>query len=225
MNKDGSENKRLTSEDEIVTDAIFSPDGKRIYLIKAKEFYAAHSGVAAGLHAYDLFSMNVDGTDEQRLTSFSSEWMSDLSITADGEKLGMIMIPYNGNKKVIKIEGSSKGTDFIIYDINTKELLAYGETNLFSNATLSPNGKKVAYSESGQEPYELVERDILSGIKRQITNLQSYAEHPIYLNENTLYFIYDRNNKDGSYEEEIVAKINSDGSGFMEVLNFNNIMK
>ncbi|MFD2444087.1 hypothetical protein ACFSO7_08825 [Bacillus sp. CGMCC 1.16607] len=233
MNVDGTRIKRLTPEDELVTEAVISPKGNRIYYIKAAEFYAEHPGVAAIPYNYDLYSIDINGSNIHRITKFSSDFIHDLSISADGTKLGMILEPFDKNDNPIKanILNSTKETEYVVYDIKTNEFTALSvplSGGIYETfPVISPNGKKVAFNndrtpEDENYDVELSEFDISTGKISPLSKLET--ESMVYANDNTLYFIYDTD-RDFDKRNLRLGKINSDGSGFSEVINFNEMMK
>jgi Tol biopolymer transport system component len=233
MNVDGTGLKRLTPENELVTEAVISPNGNKVYYIKAAEFYGEHPGVAAIPHDHDLYSIDIDGTNNERITNFSTEFMLDLSISEDGEKLGMVLDPYDKNDKPIKadIKNSKNEEEYVVYDIISKKFTALPvplSGGIYETVPmLSPNGKKVAFnndriSEDDYFDYELSEMDLET---QEITSISSLdIESKVYTDDNTLYFIYDKDD-DEEKQDLRLAKINSDGSGFSDVFNFNEMMK
>jgi Tol biopolymer transport system component len=87
MNADGSNPRRVTSQDHHITDAIFSPDGKRIYFLESG-YYGHYSPIAASHpHDFDIYSINIDGSGLKRITYLEEYQMQGLSITSDGRNL------------------------------------------------------------------------------------------------------------------------------------------
>ncbi|HYK73591.1 MAG TPA: hypothetical protein VEV44_10835 [Pseudoneobacillus sp.] len=235
MNIDGSRIKRLTPEEELVTEAVVSHYDNKIYYIKADEFYAKHPGEAAIPRDYDLYSIEIDGSNKQKMTNFSSLHISDLSISSDGNKLGMVLSPYDKNEKPIKanINNSSKEEEYVVYDITTNRFVALPVPFSGYDATfptLSPDGNKVAfnddiYSEDEFFEYESSKLSELNIQSKEITVLSNLpTESIVYADENTLYFVYDKNKEDDK-EDLRLAKIKSDGTGFTEVFSFKEIMR
>jgi Tol biopolymer transport system component len=235
MNVDGTSIKRLTPEEEIVTEAVVSQKDNKIYYIKAEEFYAKHSGEATIPRDYDLYTIEMDGSNKQKLTNFSSQHISDLSISSDGKKLGMVLSPNDKNENPINanIKNSSKEEEYVVYDIKTNKFIALPVPLSGYDATfptLSPDGNKVAfnndiYSEDEFFEYESSELSELSTRNMEIVILSNLmTESIVYADDNTLYFVYDKDNDDEK-EDIRLAKIKSDGTGFTEVFSFDEIMK
>jgi Tol biopolymer transport system component len=233
MNVDGTGIKRLTPENELVTEAVISPNGKRIYYIKAAEFYGEHPGVAEVPHGYDLFSIEIDGSNNRRITNFSTEFMLDLSISHDGDKIGMILDPFDENKNRINvnIKHSTDEVEYVIYDINSKEFTALQvplSAGLYETVpVLSPGGNKVVFANDKIEDdyyfdYELSEMDLET---KKITPLSSLdIISKAYADDKTLYIIYDKDKKEDKMDLKL-AEINSEEIEFTDLFRFTEKMK
>jgi TolB protein len=96
MNSDGSERRCLTNSPGCDYNAIFSPDGKKIYFLRAAS-YGKYSPIAMpNWHDIDIYSINIDGSDLKRLTSNHYYGIGNLSIHPDGNTLMARIVAYKG---------------------------------------------------------------------------------------------------------------------------------
>jgi Tol biopolymer transport system component len=87
MKSDGFDKVCLTAGPDHDFNPIFSPDGARIYFVRAK-FFGNYSPIARpSWHKNDVYSINVDGTGLTQVTHKGFYRLVNLSIHPDGKKL------------------------------------------------------------------------------------------------------------------------------------------
>lgn len=91
--------REITTTGSFVTEAIFHPNGKEI-IYCASKFIGNYSPMARKApHDIDIYSINIDGTKEKKITNYSAYELSSISIDKQGNK-----IIFEGTKKD-KLEG------------------------------------------------------------------------------------------------------------------------
>lgn len=87
MDSSGKNIKPLTSKDNLITEAVFSPDNKKIYFLQSS-YFGHYSPIARSHpHDFDIYSINVDGSELKRMTNFTAYEMEGLSTSSDGKSL------------------------------------------------------------------------------------------------------------------------------------------
>jgi TolB protein len=121
MTASGANNTRLTSTEGIDADPTFSPDGQRIAFASARDPDGD----------YDIWTMNVDGTDLDRLTNCDPgmqcrqpRWAPDGS-------------------KVAYVQANNAGSSVVVVGAKTK-LLVFFTAIGFKDPFWSPDGLKLA---------------------------------------------------------------------------------
>lgn len=215
MNSDGSNVKQLTSGKDNITEATFSNDGNTIYYLKSG-WYGNYSPIARSFpHDFDIYSVNIDGTDEKKITDAKEYYMSDLCISKDGKKIYFRKDQYenpnhyhyfyldNPNKLIpIKLRGEYERREY--YD-----------------PELSPDEKIMAFTmntqKTGTYEYELFTMDMSSKEVKQLTNLKSQVAQPCFFNKtNKILFVQDLNwpNHPSKYQ---LMQIDTDGVNIKKI--------
>lgn len=222
--------KQLTKSNELVTDAIFSPNGEKIYYLKAKEFEAETLAEEKAPRRIDLYEVSEDGKDNKRLTRFEAFIFSNLSITKSGETLSFIL-GLDGNrddykKQLNKIDGNAVGFDLVLFNTKTKSLRAINPKKKSFDTdypVISPDGKQVVYvsfvsikNEPSTSFFELFVMNTQTLEEKQITKLVSNIKEPIITQQG----LYDQNYPD---KEELMRIGWLDQDGKVEKLNFNGL--
>lgn len=156
MNSDGTNIIPLTTGPEHDVNPTFSPDGKRVYFLRA-EWYGHYSPIASSQwHDYDVYSINIDGSELRAITNKNYYKITMLSISPD-EKSMLIQMFRDfhtlwlfpiANPKEIKL--LMPNVDKYIPKraiknprINAKNPLFY---NSFYDPQFSPDGKSILFS-------------------------------------------------------------------------------
>jgi Tol biopolymer transport system component len=190
-NRDGSQQKQLTTKKLHVSEAIFSPTENTIYYIgmKAADFKKAEGETKEG---YDLYSTQLDGKNSKQLTDKDQFSMNSLSISPDGKELYYGLYTDNGEKlTAYSLENGEESIPFIS-KMNSQD--GYG-------IVLSPDGNRVAYTGIAKESlksslytYELFFNDLKNGQTKRLTNLHTNVTSPRFFhNSNQIAFLENTN--------------------------------
>lgn len=182
MNTDGSGQNKLTSFGEYITQAIFSPDTKKIYFLKSA-FYGHYSPVApSNSHAFDIFSINLDGSGLKQLTHNRAYHMEGLSFVQGGKKLfyadhlSFKLVDLDHPEDVRNINPSPKKTNI---DRHHDRATGKDIIDLY-RPIVSPDGKKIVFTAAvreglpnirGRYQYEVFVMDINTKKVTQLTRL------------------------------------------------------
>ncbi|PTM59791.1 TolB family protein [Desmospora activa] len=179
MDHDGSNIKQLTDDDEMIQEAIFSPNGNRIYFIKATEY--AELPLLAGLYGpinLNIFSMNTDGTGEKQLTDFQKGELYNLIVSEDESQIKFIKKdddePYSNQLYTIEMNQPK--------DINKINL----SKEFIVNVDISSMDDSIAIAAVAKEIFsdsEIFLVDPETNETVQITSLQSDTSHPRFFHK------------------------------------------
>ncbi|MCL6477427.1 MAG: hypothetical protein K6T65_03340 [Peptococcaceae bacterium] len=181
MDRDGRNQKRLLPEDILVTEAIFSPDGRIIYFLKAGTFRNYSPIASRRPHEFDIFSIDIDGNNLKRLTHKEEYDMSGLSVTSDGQRL--LYLKYKKGEQPLYIISADGNEDFL--EILPKGRFRHPEVFY---AALSPDDRTVAFSAISDESdrffeYELFLMDFKTLETKQLTNLKTHVSEPVFFHK------------------------------------------
>ncbi|RZT15531.1 TolB family protein [Fictibacillus sp. BK138] len=220
---DKNSNKQLTSNDELVTEAIFSPEGHKIYFLKAKEFIAETPAEEKVSRKLDLYETDLEGSKQRKLTSFDADIMSDLSIDSSGKNIAFLLAIFTEREdfreQVKKIKGTNEGIDLVLFSTETRSFKAlnpYKHDPVFP--VISPDGKKFVYVSEAKikkDPstsyFELYRMNSETLEDQRITNIESNIKEPFFTKKGDILFLYDRNYPEGQ-EQLFLGKIDRHGN-------------
>jgi TolB protein len=219
MNKDGTNLVKLSDEEELVTDAIFSEDDQHIYFFIARE-YEEGSKVEAGPTNVDLYSVSVTGENKQKITEDASLKKRSLSITEDGRYLGYV--------EMDNVEEVTQSF-FILYDLKEKQKQSITPdfnfvTNQIYSAKISPDGKVVAFSAATENPrkksqfiYEMYTMDTNGNEVKRITSFRTFITEPVFFRKKErILFIQDQSWKKGKPNYKLWA-VDADGEKIQSI--------
>jgi Tol biopolymer transport system component len=164
MNADGTEQRRLTESEGNDHSPVWSPDGRRIAFVSTRD-----KNDEVPLKNDEIYSMNADGSDQQRLTSNpGNNYDTNLSPawSPDGRKIAFTALR-DGNAE--------------IYVMNADGSAAHNLTQSWQSEdeepAWSPDGRKIVFHSDRDGADELPPNDELyvmnadgSGVRRLTTN-------------------------------------------------------
>lgn len=221
MDIDGNNNKRLTSNDELVTEAIFSPVEDKIYFLKGKEFYAETLAEEEVPRKLDLYEVNINGSGLNKITNFEADILSNLSIDNLGKNLAFVLAFFTDREdfkeQVNKIKGNAVGFDLVLFNTKTNSINAINpkDKDTFYPA-ISPDGKNIVFmsdienQKNGPYYFELYRMNIENLKFQRITHIKSYIKELIITNQGEILFLYDKNYPDGE-EQLVLGKVDTSG--------------
>ncbi|WP_404346883.1 hypothetical protein LG311_14565 [Sutcliffiella horikoshii] len=194
MNNDGSELIRLSQEDELITDAIFSQDDQSIYYLAAKRYQEGNE-MEEGPTNIDLYSISITGDKKERLTHDESLKKRSLSLTEDGSKLGFV--------EWSKDEEKGLHSSFIVMDTQTMEREYVNpdfNTNIIYSGKLSPTGDLIVFSAASENPreksqfiYEMYTMSTSGKEVQPITSFRTLITEPVFFRDKErVLFIQDQ---------------------------------
>lgn len=230
MNVDGTNIRQLPSVEGSISEAIFSPDGKKIYFINSAVYKHYSPFVPRASHGFDIYSMTVDGKDIKRLTNKNEYSMSDLCVFSDGKTLLF-------HQEIDKVHAKDEeGHTIPIYafhflSLDSNEITYLRPSGDFVSTfeyALSPDDKTVVFQArvgSGRDmSFELFSMDMKTRETRQLTKLGGTAKRPIFFNNSEkLLFLHDVNWEAWSpgrvdKPEENLMQVNIDGSDLKKIV-------
>ncbi|MEN1968375.1 hypothetical protein WMZ97_09910 [Lentibacillus sp. N15] len=168
----------LTNGDNLVTEAVFSSDGKDIYFTMAG-VYKNYSPIASERpHDFDIYRMNVQTKEIEQITHRKAYDISGLAAVPNGEQ-----IMYQSNDSIV----------FYSPDDGIRStLVPTGESApkepILSSPALSSDGKRVVFSgvankdAHGTFVYEGFQMDVDTGRAEQVTSFHEHVADAMYFN-------------------------------------------
>lgn len=197
MSRDGSDLVRLSESKELIIDAIFSEDDKKIYYLGAENYNSEGIGPKEGPVDVDLYSISITGENKERLTKTESLKKRSLSITEDGKKIGFVQVDEGEEGKTT--------SNYIVYDKEQKKAKMVkpnkGVTSdLIYSGRISPDGSLIAFSAGSANPrkksqtiYELYTMDINGDKVEPVTSFRTFITEPTFFHQsNRVLFIQDQ---------------------------------
>ncbi|MFG6149311.1 TolB family protein [Halobacillus sp. B23F22_1] len=217
------EHRSLLSTEHLVTEAVFAPNGEELYFIKSslsKEELESDEERSRGL---DVYKMNVDTEEVERVTTTSSFSMNSLQVTEEGDQL--LYYVYNGSDQIKSYDLKSKTTESIRPEPSYRSGASEGP--MLSEPRMSPDGEVVAFSdvashsEQGTFQYEVFHMTREGEDVEQVTNVHAFAGGTLFFrkskqllitidrnfagrDQDLEYWIFDR---DGSSSKEVIINI------------------
>lgn len=171
--QDGNNQKKLSSDAQHVSEAIFSKDGSQIYFssMPAKDFKEWEAGTDEG---FDLFSVDLDGKNLKQLSDDNRLAIESIALSHDGKN-----ILFKDN------------TDLYNFNIEKEEVSFSKFTKLMPAEpfylTLSPKRNAAAYTAVSKEStnsslfeYELFLKNFENGESTRLTNLKKAVVSPVF---------------------------------------------
>ena len=172
MNTDGSNPQRLTNDPHNDRDPSWSPDSKRIVFSARRE---GHFRDNLGNITYEIYVMDVDGGNEQRLTeNRKNDW--EPSWSPDGER-----IAFASDRK-----GDLQNFEIYVIDADGGNEQRLTENRIIDrNPSWSPDSKRIAfasYEPGAWETLEIYVIDTDGGNLQRLTNNPNADVGPAWLN-------------------------------------------
>ncbi|MTW85663.1 hypothetical protein F3157_08310 [Virgibacillus dakarensis] len=171
--------EQLTDTNNLITEAVFSPDGKTLYFLKAS-VYKNYSEIASKRpHEFDIFRMDLETKAIDQITHKKAYEMSGLAVTPDGKQL-MYRSYGNGDQLVFHS----------LEDDGETVVVPSGEfasgAPIISSPSLSSDGKRVTFSDVATEGkdglfiYEAFKMDVDTQQAKQITSFHKHVTNPVF---------------------------------------------
>jgi len=192
---DGS-GRQLTDSEFHVTDAIFSQDGETIFFIAMKgEAFNQPPEESSG-EGFDLFSIEADGGNVNKLTDADYFNMNHLSLSPDGNMI--YFSNFDGENERIYSYSLADGTVNDQPSIVSEELV---NERTLNRPQLSPEGEYLAFTEVSEESqdsslfeYELFLLDLQTNHVERLTDLNTSVSSPAFFHqENKIAFLENTN--------------------------------
>ena len=186
-NADGSQQKRLTSNNIHVSEAVFSDTGDTVYYIgePAENLKKSEGEMTEGSYVY---SIHINGENSEKLTTEDYFFMNSLAISADGKTLFYSLFDGQKDKVTSFSLENNEEKDTTITDVLPNESYHY---------QLSPSEDKWAYTAVTEESknsslykYELFIMDIEQRQSTRMTHLNTSVVAPRFFNhKNQIAFL------------------------------------
>ncbi|CEI82351.1 Protein TolB [Oceanobacillus oncorhynchi] len=194
INPDGSEEKQLTDNELHIGESIFSQDGESIFFVavEAEEFKKGEES----REGFDLFSINTDGSELEKLTDADYFSMNHLSLSSDGEEI--YFGEFDGEKEQVysySLEDSAVNETPSVVPKDTANARSFNEPQL------SPDGEQLAFTEVSEESqeislfkYELFLMDLETQEVERLTYLKTAVTSPVFFHDdNKIAFLENTN--------------------------------
>ena len=156
MDNDGGNQRNLTNNPADDRSPSWSPDGKHIVFISNRAGHAKH-----GLVTSDIYVMDADGGNQQRLTN------NDRFDTSPSWSPGGKRIAFVGNAAIYVMD----------IDGDNEQRLTEDRTN-GKDPSWSPDGKHIVFMSDGAGNMEIYVMDADGGNQRNLTNNDRFDESP-----------------------------------------------
>jgi TolB protein len=225
MDISGLNLKQITFDKQHIVEAIPSSDSRSIYFLKSN-YYGHYSPMASSKpHEFDLYSMNIDGTNSKRITTLSRYEIESISIPADGEN-------------ILFLNGIYDNASLVLFSLETSNMLALKpyELDLFhyiAHPNLSFDGHSIDFvdvsdkklfagkSTSFYHTYKICLMNIDTKEVKQLTKFSGFLDskepHSLchFHNQEKLIFILGHGR---NYGYPKLMQINLDGSSLDEII-------
>ncbi|RYG74184.1 hypothetical protein EU245_02930 [Lentibacillus lipolyticus] len=186
-----------------VTEAVFSPDGKALFFLKAG-VYKNYSPIASKRpHDFDIFRMDLQTGDTEQVTFEKAYSMSSLEVTPDGKQL--MYRTYQDHDQLVFHSPEDESTTTMVPEGDFAS-----KAPIISSPTLSPDGKNIVFTdvatkdENGTFIYEAFRMNRDTKKAEQLTSFYEHVTSPVFFHsEDKLMVTVDTNfariNPDYSY--------------------------
>ncbi|WP_164214717.1 PD40 domain-containing protein [Virgibacillus sp. YIM 98842] len=179
MGAASGEKRALTSGYNLITEAVFSPDGGSLYFLQAGVFQNYSDIARERPHDFDIHRMDLHTYETEQVTNKKAYDMSSLAVTPDGEEL--MYRSYEDSDRIIfmSMENNRETSPVPIFDVAS-------EAPILSSPALSSDGEQVIFSdvaskdENGTFIYEGFRMDLDNYEAEQITNFQEHVTEPVF---------------------------------------------
>ena len=175
--------KSVTNGDFADRDPSFSPDGTRLCFLRAVTFRRTSMGGSTWDDS-DVFSINLNGTREKRITRRQFHGANCPSYSLDGRKIVFSAIDHRQGPT------DSSGEDIFIVDSDgpgePRRLTGGNEASSFNSyPSFSPDGRRIVFvsnrvSRPSPYDYEVWLMNVDGTEPRQITRNQSRNSYPVF---------------------------------------------
>ncbi|GAA0440741.1 hypothetical protein GCM10008983_17240 [Lentibacillus halophilus] len=170
---------QLTKAATHVFSAAISPDGSKVYYVAmpSDDFLKPEGEQENGA---DLYSVNINGSQPQKLTDKDAFAMTELSISDDGTTL--YYTAFHDGKQQLFSYNIDNGTESLFLQEHTSDGIYH--------PVLSPDENRLAYtavadkSENGTFQYELFLMDISNGDSKRLTDYNASVTSPSFFHDN-----------------------------------------
>lgn len=164
MNEDGLEVVRLTFNAFFEEVPTWSPDGNRILFTRQ----IAGTGDSTGVPNGEIFIMDKDGKNEQRLT-FKQGYDSGAKFSPDGRRIAFYGTDKKDNYEIWVMQADGSG----ITNVTRDDLEDY-------SPDWSPDGEWLAYTSGTPQQYDVWVLHLSSGKKIRLTDEPKRNESPVW---------------------------------------------
>jgi Tol biopolymer transport system component len=203
INIDGTGKRKLYSPDSLITEAVFAPDGKRIYMLKAETFKNYSPIARQDAHDFDIYSLPISGGEPKRITQMKDYMLQSLSVSPDGKDV-YVTKSDNRNSKTAEDIFAEKNKIFRIplaHPEKLKVVTTRGITEDVFDINVSPDNRWIAFNtivnrypgKNEVFQYELHVMDRKTGEIRQLTYLKKHAGAAVFDGQSKwIYFMVDQ---------------------------------
>jgi TolB protein len=229
MNVNGTDTEELPSADGSVSEAVFSPNGKKIYFLNSGTFERYSPLVQRASHGFDIYSIALDSKEIERLTNKAEYSMSNLSAFSNGKQLlyceDIDEIAKKERRPVyafhfLSLEKPSE----ISYLKSAEKFIGTDFGGGVFDYAISPDDKLIAFTaDDKSQPghrFELYLMNLETDQMKQVTQIGLAIEKPRFFhNQDKLLFMQDIAYAPGSGRQAKyqLMQINADGSDLKKI--------
>lgn len=164
IDRDGSNLTRLTNNTFFEDGAFFSPDGKCLLFSRQLPHPTDSTKSGSG----EIFSMNIDGTNEKQLTNRGG-WNGSAQFSPD-----MTKIAFNGKSE-------SGNTDLLLMNPDGSNITQLtNDKHEDYSPDWSPDGKWIAFTKGNSKNYDIWLLHLETGIQSRLTHQPKRDETPFW---------------------------------------------
>lgn len=179
MGAHSGEKRALTSGYNLITEAVFSPDGGSLYFLQAGIFQNYSEIARERPHDFDIYNIDLSTNETEQITNKAAYDMSSLDVTPNGKAL--MYRSYEDSDRIIflSLENNRETAPVPIFEVAS-------DAPILSSPALSPDGEQVAFTdvatldENGTFVYEGFLMNLDDYEAEQVTNFREHVTEPVF---------------------------------------------
>ena len=193
---DYTKQQLLSQEENIITEAVYAPDGESLYLLGAGTFENYSPIAPKNPHDFNIFRFDLNIKQLEQLTNLDSYSIGSLAVSRNGEKLYFIQDDTTNVANANEIFSSKQ--QIFEMEVSNPDNLSILKTvdQDITDFVFSPDEKEIVFqavageNKQGTYMYELFSYNLEMREAKQLTHLNEYAGRPKFSHDGSkVYFI------------------------------------